>query len=298
MNHRYGGTLPRVVPDSFSPRTNHLITISSIMITAIFVLSMMPASDGMTSDHLKMGSTEQESYTLRFGEEGGLDPSLSIFIPGGGEVMEASLFVSPVTGQEHPEKVFVDIGLDGRPDWEYGGGIEGSFGLQDTFNDGSGSGRIISDEEGETFSFLIPEGAVIENGLLTVSSPPVPEATFKRIISAPYLDGIEPDQMDSGDLDGDGSDDLVLYDRGDGEIHGLMGSGTGAYTDVVLRSSVWKLTALRMIPDSGSKGGGVIYTSSPDNTSLGVSYLHGPVSKNMKSASISSGLPLDSIPFS
>ncbi|MGA1866319.1 MAG: hypothetical protein ACMUFK_02495, partial [Thermoplasmatota archaeon] len=121
----------------------NLNTILLVFVLALPFLANTPdRGSAETTELLMKGNTYGEFFDLRFPEGGGRDPSVSIYIPDSGPVISASLLVSTVEGSVGPESVFVDVGADERSEWKYGGGEEGSFGLQHSFINGK---KVIRD---------------------------------------------------------------------------------------------------------------------------------------------------------
>ena len=83
---------------------------------------------------IRVGNQSVEEVVVNFGPEGGIDPSLSIPLPSDGPVISSSIKISNVEGVRGPNRVSLDVGMDGKDDWVFGGGKYGGLGYQTTFS--------------------------------------------------------------------------------------------------------------------------------------------------------------------
>ncbi len=215
---------------------------------------------------LKKGGKEATSFIIPFPEGGGRDPSLSIPMPGGGPVRSGSLMISTVPGETAPYSVSLDIGLDSRNEWSFGGGEYGGMGLQDRFVGDEGSLRSIGSSGGYTFSMLLPHGAVLREASMVITSPPSPEGLPSGTMDLGDLIPGDNDAFDSADIDGEGSLDIVYFDERASSIVLLRDPFVSA-VHTVLESSVKGPVHIRAL-DRVNARAGTIVTSWVDESTL------------------------------
>ena len=250
------------------------------------------------STGIAMGSDVESTFIIEFGEGGGMDPSLSIPLQNGGPVTSATLRISTVDGSIDPERVFVDVGLDGRLDWSFGGGSQGHFGKQVAFSDGSVGSRVVLDQTGSAYSIFVPMDAVIESAVLNISSPPSPEGMPIREVYPLGTDLPSIDSVDAADVDGDGIDELFFHSPSDETIYAVIDPSSQSPEMVPLVKGILSPVSLRAIPKTSSTDGGFIFSAPrSDGSAAEVRIGTGVLVENMSTALVSEDLPQGSIGF-
>ena len=283
--------------DEFSGRIFSIILPVSISILfASGLLFPVSSVDGETTTGIMLGSRIFNETLLRFGSDGGYDPSLSLPVPGGGPIQELDLFLSPVKNRTGPHRVFVDVGLDGRPDWFFGGNEFGSFGLQTNFSNRGKVFRTDLASNNWTGSFLLPAGSTRLGSTVDIWTQPVPIRYGTSHDTKIKAKNVDPDMMDSADLNGDDVDDLAVYIPEERKIKCyLSGVGGGTILDVAL--DVQNLTLLRTIGSTDTTDGGIAFTHTDEEGKLVVELILGDPMKGTEKVKIAGGLDPNSKPF-
>ncbi|MCU0798906.1 MAG: winged helix-turn-helix transcriptional regulator [Candidatus Thermoplasmatota archaeon] len=172
--------------------------------------------------------------------------------------------ISTVPGETPPYKVSLDIGLDSRTDWSFGGGEYGGLGLQDRFVGDEGSLRSLGSSGSYTFSMLLPEAAVLRDASMEIVSPPSPEGIPSGTVGLGSFIPGGTDSFDAADLDGDGNLDIVYYDERSSSIM-LLRDPFGSAISVVLETSITGPVHTRAL-DRDDAMAGTLVTSWVDAT--------------------------------
>ncbi len=280
----------------FTPRSGRPFIVILIL---VMILVIPGIAQSRTSNQIAKGSAFLETVTINFPEGGGRDASLSLYMPGQGPISKASLKLEPVPGPDHPNRVSVDIGLDGREDWAFGGGIEGSFGRQTVFSDGEETRRLPLTSKGSLISFFLPIGMDVTDGSMGIISLPQPKGDFRSSLISGPIERPSPDMVDSGDLDGDGDDEIVYYSEASSSIEMVSRNGSGVFSISKLADSNGPITSVRVMQRGMENSGFIVYSGQDeDGSSSRISLIvfddEGGYSKHV----IASDLPLDSLGFS
>lgn len=216
---------------------------NALLLGAFAVLSLLILSsasidgDAAESQGIFSGEIRYDHVDLHF-DEGGRDQSLSIRLPGGGEILQQSLSLQTIPGMKGPGSVFVDIGLDNRLEWDFGGGNEGRFGEQVCFYNSKVSRIESGDGNPDSFSFYLPQGSDITDATIGVTAPPSPEGYSNQLVFDSPSNDIELDSVDTADINDDGNIELIFFDPDKGRIR-ISGKDAGGSTiDKVLLSNV------------------------------------------------------------
>lgn len=271
--------------------------IVSILIFGFFLSLSAPAIDAEEVDKLHVGNREVEEVDIHFGPGGGIDPSLSIPLPSEGPIISSSIKISTIDGMAGPDKVSLDIGMDGREDWSFGGGKYGGFGHQYNFRTGENVHRVHLDDDTQSTGFLLPGGAVINNASISISSPPEAYPSGLELISSDD-DEVPLDSFDAGDLDGDGRNEMVFYSISDSSIIMIDDIDSGTPVSSVIKENIDWVSHLRVLEDNPSQRGGVIAQFSVDSEqNESVSFFEPAQNDDFKETLLSSGQSKESIAF-
>ncbi|MCK5772816.1 MAG: hypothetical protein KAH57_03430, partial [Thermoplasmata archaeon] len=280
----------------FTPRSSRPIIVILILVTILLIPGIALSQ---TSDKIAKGNAFLETVTVNFPDGGGRDASMSLYVPSPGPISRASLKLQPVPGPDHPNRVSVDIGLDGREEWAFGGGIEGSFGRQSVFSDGEEARRLPLTSEGTVISFFLPIGMEVTDGSMGMVSLPQPLGDYKGSMIPGPIDMPSPDMVDSGDLDGDGDDEIVYYSKASSSMEMVSGDGSGGYSTLKLADPNGPITSVRVMPKGSQNSGFIVYSHrDEENRSSRISLLVFDDEGGYSSHVIASDLPLDSLGFS
>ncbi len=280
----------------FTPRSGRPFIVILIL---VMILVIPGIAQSRTSNQIAKGSAFLETVTINFPEGGGRDASLSLYMPGQGPISKASLKLEPVPGPDHPDRVSVDIGLDGREDWACGGGIEGSFGRQTVFSDGEETRRLPLTSGGTLISFFLPIGMEVTDGSMGMISLPQPMGDYRSSLISGPIGMPSPDMVDSGDLDGDGHEEIIYYSKVSSSIEMVSRDGSGVFSKSKLADSNGPITSLRVMPRGIENSGFIVYSGQDeDGSSSEISLIvfddEGGYSKHV----VASDLPLGSLGFS
>ncbi|MGA1792899.1 MAG: winged helix-turn-helix transcriptional regulator [Thermoplasmatota archaeon] len=271
-----------------------LLSIGLALFMTISILALIPGqTEGSTTEELSKGNNRGEFFDLEFPEGGGRDPSVAIYLPNSGPVLTSSLMISTIPGMAGPETIFVDVGSDERAEWNFGGGEEGRFGLQDSFITGRRVIRDRLDGTGMIYSLYLPEEAYVHTARMKVSSPPTPEVEGLEKTFRMDRTLIPVEAMDAGDIDDDGLLELIYYDDRDGTIYAVDTETNNSTARISVADDMDGLTTLTFMkgPDGGKNG---IVFSRTANGLGSVEVLIGNDPTDMEWANLSSGLPPNS----
>ncbi|MGA1820179.1 MAG: winged helix-turn-helix transcriptional regulator [Thermoplasmatota archaeon] len=271
-----------------------LFSLVIALFLSLSVLVLVPGqSVGSTTEELSKGNNRGEFFDLEFPEGGGRDPSVAIYLPNSGPVLTSSLMISTIPGKPGPETVFVDVGSDERAEWNFGGGEEGRFGLQDSFITGRKVIRDRLDGTGRIYSLYLPEEAYVHTARMKISSPPTPEV--EGLVRTFRIDTtlIPVEAMDAGDIDDDGLVEFIYYDGQDGKIYAVDTADDNTTSRVAMAENMDGLTTLTFMkgPDAGRNG---IVFSRTNSGQGSVEVLMGNDPSDMEWTTLSSGLPPNS----
>ncbi len=271
-----------------------------IVILILVTILLIPGiAQSRTSDQIVKGSAFLETVTINFPEGGGRDSSLSLYMPGPGPISKASLKLEPIPGPDHPDRVAVDIGLDGREDWAFGGGIEGSFGRQTVFSDGEEMRRMPLTSGGTLISFFLPMGMEVTDGSMGMISLPQPMGDYKSAMISGPMERPSPEMVDSGDLDGDGDEEIVYFSETSSSIEMVSGDGSGGYSRSKLVDPNGTITSIRVMPRVIDDPGFIVYSRQDDDSSSSeISLIVFDDEGGYSSHVIASDLPFNSLGFS
>jgi len=262
----------------------------ALSLTALFIIvSFSDGADSTVSKDLEVGGVPTGRVVVSFPRGGGMDPSLAISVPDSGPVSHSSLKIGPEPGPAYPSSVKVDIGLDGRYEWEFGGGNQGSFGRQDTFIDGAVSLRAESDRE-TIASFLIPRGMDVSDVHMGLISMPLPYARNLGREPEMIAEELEPEKMDTADVDGDGREEFFFYSNRNGEIRMVEVASENNISVSTIFEDVGPVAQLRAVRASGGDTGYVVFSSEEEPSSTSVTLLI-PDEGGFNSVVATSGLP-------
>ncbi len=276
------------------------ITFISILILSVMVISsVLPMlSNGEVSKIIKKGNMEYDSIILEFGPNGGIDPSLSLPIPGEGPVISTSFTISTVPGAKGPDLVSIDIGIDGRIEWAFGEGAEGTMGEQNTFITESTINRELISGRGNEISLLIPRGAKVYDSNVEISTPPTPESGLKINLFDLLPSDVNVESIDAGDIDNDGLDEIIYHSTSDSAVYMIDLINNSSPKRHMILSDVVGRSIIRAISWNDVQIGGIIVQYS--NTSADrdrISFLKGDPDIGMEEMVLSSGLSPDKIGF-
>ena len=266
----------------------------------LFILSLLTPVGQVqagVSTGIITGQTPMENLTLRFGAEGGFDPSLSLPVKGGGMIQDIELHLKTVEDRIRPQRVYVDVGLDGREEWSFGGGEFGSFGLQNSFSNGETIHRMDSDSTSWEGSFLIPVGAKDLDPNIEIWTQPLPKMAGPPADTGIRVNDIDPDMMDVADLDGDGFEDIAFYLPEEGKVKCYLAGSMGSGSVHTLATNVHNLTLLRTVTSAGGREGGVVIAYSNDGIEQSVDIVLGNLRTDPRRIEIADGLDPDTKPF-
>ncbi|MFO8051543.1 MAG: winged helix-turn-helix transcriptional regulator [Thermoplasmatota archaeon] len=267
------------------------------MLLLSFFMVQTDEAEGAVSEGVYIGNEPNHHVDLHFKEEG-RDQSLSIRLPGGGEIIRPSLSIGTIPEEKGPGAVFVDIGLDNRFEWQFGGGREGRFGEQIAFTDGSSYLTKVGDGSKQPFSFYLPSGAEIKKASINVSSPPSPEAEDSKKLFLPDQNDFDLDAIDTADIDGDGNLEVIYHDKSTRKVFvsGITSEGTPFKS--VLLTDTGSPVHLRATGKDGDRPS-IIVVSRPSGTNGQevMAFVGSNVSK-MRSTLLSEGLEPGSSGFS
>jgi DNA-binding transcriptional ArsR family regulator len=267
-----------------NPNVMQLTSVSGILLgLSISLLLMVPEAPAESTISIRVGNIDYDKVQLEFEGGGGKDPSLSIPIPDSGPVIDASLFISTIEGKEGPSTVSIDIGMDGHREWSFGGGFEGSLGNQDTFFSGSRINREMMSGSSVTVSMVIPEDAEILNSTLGIYTPPSPGLTDITRLRDILPKNVGIESMDSGDIDGDGIDELVYHHIPDSAIYAIQFDGKGNHTTTTILEGISGDPIIRFMDGNESIESGIIvqYHKGSDPGDR-ISILTGSETKNLE----------------
>jgi len=207
------GTSTTLPDGRISRHRTHFLMVSILI--SLLILSMVNTpAEGEEVTLIQVGNETMESIELHFGPGGGIDPSLSIPISNEGPVISSRITISSVEDTAGPGRISIDVGMDGRDDWGFGGGEYGSLGSQSSFSNGHTIHRLLLDEETSSIEVLVPEDAIINDSWLSLSSPPVTEVE-NRILLRSLDEDIDVNAFDLCDIDGDSEDELIFFSISD-----------------------------------------------------------------------------------
>jgi len=211
-------------PPGEGPKGSGIVFIVFFLLFIGSSFAFMEGASRVSTSIMKGGET-YDDVIIGFGPMGGMDPSLSMPVPDGGPVLSSSLKISTVEGEPSPPSVSIDVGMDGRVDWSFGGGPFGALGSQENFISGEGVKRVLQGTDGGTFSFLLPADALIDNSSLVLSTPPLPgpDVNPTSLNIHPGTMGVE--SLDAGDIDGDGYDEMIFHSAADSTVYLLERDG-------------------------------------------------------------------------
>jgi DNA-binding transcriptional ArsR family regulator len=221
-------------------------------------LLIAPLSSGEETGSIRKGNVDYETVLIEFGEGGGMDPSLSIPIPQGGPVMGASMEVSTVQGKRGPSEVSIDLGMDGRKEWIFGGGAEGHLGEQTYFASETNLKRMLQDGPSNSFRILLPQEAHIEDATVILNLPPSISSRNPENILNIDPRNISIEAVDIGDLDGDGIEELVYHYLPDSCMYLLDFDNSGNLTKKKIFSDASGDPALRILEGNTDGPGAVV----------------------------------------
>ena len=240
----------------------------TLLVVAFFLFTYLSLEGhSLESDVIIKGSSEEKEYVVSFQDGGGLDPSMMMRVPGEGPITHVSLLLQTVDEEKGPETISIDIGLDNRREWSFGGGEFGRFGEQVSFRDGNAVKRGIPTSQGGEISFLLPWDSTLNSSRLSVLSPPSPEGGASSEIGDISYNVVSGEHLDSADLDGMKPDDIVVHDVVSGDIFCYYRNGTKTQVKK-LASSIKNLNALRAFSTSVDVPGGVIFSRMDDDQSF------------------------------
>ncbi len=245
----------------------------AILIFIAISLSVSPLTLAEETGSIRKGNVEHEKVIVEFGSGGGIDPSLSIPIPDGGPVIGATLMVSTVDGMEGPSSVSIDIGMDGRKEWSFGGGAQGDFGRQIAFITGSDVERELMSGSTRTITILLPENSEVSDASMDIYLPPTLRPEGARRIWDILPDDVRADSMDIGDIDGDGIEEITYHYLPDSAIYVIHFDGKGNYSRTRVLDGVSGDPSVRILDGDSKVAGGIVLqyfegTSSGDKVSL------------------------------
>ncbi len=283
-------------PNHFTPRSSIPFIVILILVTILLIPGI---AQSRTSNQIAKGNAFLEAVTINFPEGGGRDASLSLYIPTPGPISKVSLKLEPVPGPDNPDRVSVDIGLDGREEWAFGGGVEGSFGRQTVFSDGEEARRLPLTSGGTPISFFLPMGMEVTDGSMGIVSLPQPLGDYRSSMISGPIDMPSPEMVDSGDLDGDGDDEVVYYSKASSSIEMVSGDGSGGYSTSKLADPNGPITSVRVMPKGSQNSGFIVYSHrGEDNHSSEISLIVFDDEGGYSSHVVASDLPLGSPGFS
>ncbi|MEA3560107.1 MAG: winged helix-turn-helix transcriptional regulator [Candidatus Thermoplasmatota archaeon] len=264
-----------------------------LMTVPVLILSIFTGigdnAYGAVSEGVSKGVDTDPYVDLHF-FEAGRDPSLSIRLPGSGEILQTSLNVGTVPECDRPDRIIIDIGLDNRFEWEFGGGREGKFGEQDSFIDGTRSRTELADGSHFGLSFYLPKGAIVKDAFINVSSPPSPEAKCSVELFISGQNDFDLDAVDTADLDGDGNLEFIYFDEDDGKVYAEGITGNGSTFKTSLLSDVWSPVHLRAIGRKVDHPSMVVISRPADPDRQEIVALVGNATSDMKMEMISDDL--------
>jgi len=168
--------------------------------------------------------TNVDGGPIRITDGGGSDSSYYFKVGRNVPISEAYLNIS-TRNTDHGGALkdpYVDIGIDGRNEWQFSGEGYGMFGEQHYFSDDKtrvsmnfpSSGGAISSN-----SILIPEGAEINDAEINIMGRFIPQSisTYKAM-DDPSSVALTGYAMEHGDIDQDGDDDIVVSDTRNSRI--------------------------------------------------------------------------------
>ncbi len=270
----------------------HLSSIIMISLALIFILGSISFSsvDGLTGTEISQGSTVAEYIDLSFPNGGGKDPSLSLLVPQGGELTRSSMIISTIPGRPGPDTISIDVGLDNHAEWSFGGGAQGNFGFQGNYSDGSNSRRGVIGPSGLSFSFFLPLGSEPIGGSIQVNSPPTPEGMFSSTLIQLNEHSLPLDATDAADINGDGSLELIYFDKDDSAVYAIDKIDNGSASKTSIASGIDNLTSLRAVSRTDTKPAYVVMSCTRGDMNE-VDLLTGNSTTSMDIHIISSGLP-------
>lgn len=273
----------------------------TFMIPALFFIgAILPISAyGSNSDSILTGGQTYESIVLDFPEGGGIDPSLSIPLERGGPILSGSLLVSTMEDEIGPGSVSIDIGMDGRQEWSFGGGSQGTLGEQDSFLSGESLERVLLSEEEEHISFLLPVGAELEESSIAIISPPSPVLKDTAVIDADPSLIEDVTGLVAGDTNGDGSDEIFYHSSSDNSIYMMTEGASGTFSRSLLLSGIEGEPMMGTIENNSEQVGGlIIQYSNGSSSGERISFLSGKTNGVMEEMILSVDVPSGNVGFS
>jgi len=246
---------------------------------------------------IQVGNETMESIELHFGPGGGIDPSLSIPISNEGPVISSRITISSVEDTAGPGRISIDVGMDGRDDWGFGGGEYGSLGSQSSFSNGHTIHRLLLDEETSSIEVLVPEDAIINDSWLSLSSPPVTEVE-NRILLRSLDEDIDVNAFDLCDIDGDSEDELIFFSISDSKIYLVDDAADTLSTVTVVKEDVEWVSCIRgMEQDLYQRGGMIVQYSIENNDKERVSFIEQLSGETFGETTLTTGLSRGEVGF-
>ncbi len=249
------------------------ILSKAILIFIAISLLVSPLTLAEETGSIRKGNVDHERVIVEFGPGGGIDPSLSIPIPDGGPVIGATLIVSTVDDMEGPSSVSIDIGIDGRKEWSFGGAAQGDFGLQRAFSSGSEVERELMSGSTRMVTILLPENSEVNDANVDIYLPPTLHPEGSRRIWDILPDDVRAESMDIGDIDGDGIEEITYHYLPDSAIYVIHFDGKGNYSRTRVLDGVSGDPSIGILDGDDKVDGGIVLqyfdgTSSGDKVSL------------------------------
>ncbi|MFW3146513.1 MAG: FG-GAP repeat domain-containing protein [Thermoplasmatota archaeon] len=219
-----------------------VISALALLVLAGFATLYFGPSSGEKTDYIyDETGTAVKGGPLRITETGGVDSSYYFKVGRNVPISHAYFNISTHNSMqgEALQDPYIDIGIDGRNEWSYSGTGYGQFGEQHFFTDDS-TKKSMNLPSGGGYNtqnkIMIPEGAEIAEASMEIMGRFIPESiSAYTIMTDPSIVSLQGYAMESGDIDGDGYEDIVVSDTRYSRILWLKNPGNtsknwGVYT--------------------------------------------------------------------
>ena len=209
-----------------------LITLILVVVTLIPVMGM--DGHGEKIDNFFNISSELEEYvTLRGQNTRTYDNHAYFEIEKNVPVSKAEFKVSTVDTDTGPwiRDPGIDIGIDGENDWEYSGKGYGDFGRLQVYSDDSTSKTTIfkGSQQKVVGSINLPEGSDVNMARMELMGRFIPTDMQLDVIGNPYGISYTPQDVEFGDLNGNGIPDAVVSTGSPGSLYIYVQKEKGSF---------------------------------------------------------------------
>lgn len=179
------------------------VTLVLLMLIALVPMPFSSAGGGNgTLDDFETGLLTEEVNLAG----SATNASMGLSIPRDVTINGLSMVVDVDSALDTPGQVWLDIDEDGVKEWAFEGQGYGDLGHQNVFAHGASSDYVTSNTSSNatltTADVLLPENAAVDAAALSMSFIPDVTTAFQAI--GELLD------VQAGDMDGDGSDEIVV----------------------------------------------------------------------------------------